>query len=420
MSTFEPWDTPGSAANGGGAPQGYPGNAGYPGHQGYPGYPGNAPGQWAGAGGGFQARRVERGRVLRIIGMVLFLLAAIANALDVFGPDETWKNPADWLLTVLFTMTCLLTAFMLVPAKTRGLGAGLALGQALAETARLINEVSPSSFDQFNLVEKLSFTGSYVLTALGGIVVAIALLLERGSTGRGTAMPLQVLLLGIPGTLLWTIGAVQADYAWTYEGAGSQSFACCAWSTSDGVGKASDVLIAVALLAIVLIAALVRRPGLAKGLLAGAAVLMLSEAIDEVMSVVAPNATAYGIGGGSGEDSISAQAKSGLWFALAGLVLLAIAFFIQRGGEGTTSQSAPYAAPTAGFAGPGTAAPGYPPSVPPSQPPSMAWGQSGLALSQPPPQPPLQQPQPPSPQFPPQPPSAQPPEYPPSSSGPPV
>lgn len=399
-------------------PPGYQGNAGQPGYQGYPGYPGhpgqgNAPGQWAGGGGGIQARRVERGRVLRIIGMVLFLLAALANALDVFGPDSSWKNPTDLLLTVLFTMACLLTAFMLVPVKTRGLGAGLAVGQALAETARLINEVSPGAFDQFNLVEKLSFTGSYVLTALGGIVVAIALLLERGSTPRVAAMPLQVLLLGIPGALLWTIGNLQADYAWTYAGVGSQSYACCSWSMSDGVVKTSDVLIALALVAIVLIAALVRRPGLAKGLLAGAVVLMLYEAVIMVISVVAPNASAYGIGGGSGEDSISAQAKPGLWLLLAGLALMAAAFFVQRGGEGTP-RFGPYAAPSAGYV-PGTA-PGYYP--PPQQ---AGWQQPAPW--------PSQQPQPPSPQYPPtqqaqpqQPPQQppQPPENPPSSSGPPA
>jgi hypothetical protein len=167
------------------------------------------------------------------------------------------------------------------------------------------------------------------------------------------------------------------------------------------------VLIAVVLVAIVLIAALVRRPGLAKGLLAGAVVLMLYEAVIMVISVVAPNASAYGIGGGSGEDSISAQAKPGLWLLLAGLALMAAAFFVQRGGEGTP-RFGPYVAPSAGYV-PGTA-PGYYP--PPQQ---AGWQQPAPWPAQ------QAQLQPPSPRYPsaqPQQQPQQPPENPPSSSGP--
>lgn len=215
------------------------------------------------------------------------------------------------LINVLLTMACLLTACMLVPAKTRGLGAGLALGQALAESARYINEVSPSGFDQFTLVQKLSFTGSYVLVALGGLIVALALLVERGSAGSsGTVvrMPLPVLALGIPGTVLWTVSGVTSDYVWTYPGASAQSFGCCSWSTSNGTEKAAEVMLAVAMLGVVLLAAFVIRPGLAKGLLVGVVVFQLSETIEFLVSIVAPNAAQYGIGGGGG---ISTSAKAG-------------------------------------------------------------------------------------------------------------
>jgi len=302
--------------------------------------------------------------------MVAFFLAALANALEEFGPDQAWKNPLDAFFTVLFTMACLLTACMLLPAKTRGLGAGLALGQALAESARFINEVTPSSFDQFNLVQKLSYTGSYVLTALGGVAVLIAVLIERGPNDRGIRMPVPVLALGIPAAVLWTIGALQADYAWTYAGE-SQSFPCCSWSTSNGIGKTSDVLVAVAMLAIVLLAAFVPRPGLAKGLLAGVVVTLLAETAANVISVLLPASVAYGIGGGSGQAAISAQAKSGLWFALAGLVLFVVAFFIQRGEGGR--QPVPYAGATAYGAG-------WNPQwqrQPPPQPPENPFSSSG-------------------------------------------
>ena len=339
MSTLEPGDTPGYGTVGG-APQGYPGYAGYPGYPAYPGY-GNvtAPGA-----SGVPVRRETRGRVWRIIAMVMFFLAALANALEEFGPDQAWKNPQDAFFTVLFTMACLLTACMLLPAKTRGLGAGLALGQALAESARFINEVTPSSFDQFNLVQKLSFTGSYILTALGGVAVLIALLIERGPTDRATRMPVPVLALGIPASVLWTIGTLQANYAWTFAGS-PQSSPCCSWSMSNGVGRTADVLVAVAMLAIVLLAAFVPRPGLAKGLLAGVVVTVLSETVANVMSVVLPTSVVYGIGGGNGQAAVTAQAQSGLWFSLVGLILFVVAFFIQRGEGGP--QAVPYAGATA-------------------------------------------------------------------------
>ena len=362
MSTFDAWGTSGSGTVGGGPPQGYPG---------YAGPYGQVPGQGARVA---PTRREQRGRTLRVIGMVLFFLAALANALDEFGPDLAWKNPVDGVVTVLYTMGCLLAAFMLVPAKTRGLGAGLALGQALAESARLINEVSPSGFDQFNLVEKLSFTGSYVLTALGGLVVAVALLVERGSTGRAVRMTLPVLALGIPGTVLWTVGAVQTDYVTSYGGTPPQSFGCCGWSTGNGTEKASDILLVVAMLAALLLAALVTRPGLAKGLLAGVLVLLVSEVVDYVISIAMPASATYGIGGGTGQFSVSAQARSGLWFALVGLVLFVVAFSIQRG-EGT---------------------PGPVPSMPPPPPypPQVGWPQPARPAPQTPsaPQPTFQPP----------------------------
>jgi hypothetical protein len=340
VSTRDPWDTSGYGPAGGGRPQGQPGSPGGPG---YPGY-GNAAGQWSGA---VPEARLARGRSLRIAAMVLFFLAALANALGVFGPDQAWKNPLDELYTVVLTLLCLLAACMLLPAKTCGLGAGLALAQALVESARFVNEVTPSGFDGFNLLLKLAFTGAYVLTALGGLAVVIALAIERGPSERGVRMPLPVLLLGIPGTVLCTLGLVRTQYVWTYEGTSPQSFPCCSWSASVGIEKTSYVLFAVAVLAIVLLAAFVAVPGLAKGLLAGIAVLALVEGVTNVVSVLLPDSAAYGFGGGDGQPAISAQAQSGLWIFLVGLVLFAIAFFIQRGGGAfqpvpATPQPPPY------------------------------------------------------------------------------
>jgi len=369
VSTLDPWDTSGHGTAGGGPPQGYP----------YPGYPGY-PGQWnvAGPQQGVPARRLARGRVLRIIGMVMFFLAALANALEEFGPDQAWRNPLDGFYTVLLTMACLLTAWMLLPAKTRGVGAGLALGQGLAETARYINEVNPSAFDQFNLLQKISYTGSYVVTALGGIAVLIALLIERGPTERGVRTPALVLALGIPGALLATVGTLQTNYVWTYAGASPQTFPCCSWSESDGVIKTADVLQFAAILAIVLLAAFVPRPGLAKGLLAGVLVVLLSETVANVISIVLPTSSAYGIGGGDGQPGISAQAGSGLWFGLAGLAAFIVVFFLQRGEGGP--RPVPQAGAPTGFV-PGTA-PGYYPS--PQPPPSAQPPENPLSSSGPP------------------------------------
>lgn len=392
MSAGNPWDAPGYGV--GGPPQqgqgygpvqgqGYgPGQVqgqGYGQPQVYGRHYATGPGPW-----GLPARPNDPGKGMRVTALVLFALAAIANALDLFGPQRAWANPIDELVTVIFVAGSLLTVFTLLPAKTRGFGAGLALGQALVESARYISEVRPSFFShEFTAVQKASFTGSYIVTALGGIAVLVALLQERRSAERGQRMPIPALVLGIPGAVLVFLSLVQPDSATAYSSQVQSYYTCCSWSMVDGYEQIAYVLTLVAVLAVVLYAALALRVGLAKGLLCGILVFTVAGACVDLLLVYAPTASAYGFGASADLGSVSAKAKPGLWFALAAAVVFVVAFFVQRSGR--AAQSGPYDAVGAG-AVPTTAATGF------LQPlPQQGWAQQAQPQQQQPQQ--YQQPQ---------------------------
>ena len=382
MSAGNPWDAPEYGA-GGPQQQGQPGygqaqgygqgqayGQGYGQASAYGQHYATGPGPW-----GIPARPNDPGKAMRVTALVLFALAALANALDLFGPDRAWANPGDELSTVVFVAVCLLTVFTLLPAKTRGFGAGLALSQALVESARYISEVRPSSMHYWNTVQKISYTGSYIVTALGGIAVLLAVLLELRSAERGRRMPIPVLALGIPGAVLVFFSLALNTSAWAYSSQPQSYYPCCSWSTVDGYEQTSYVLTVVALLGLVVYAALTLRIGLAKGLLCGISVFVIATAIFDVLDVVAPTAAAYGFGASASLGTISAQTKPGFWFALAAAAVFIVAFFVQRTGGG--AQPGPYDAVGAG-AVPSTA-PGYPQT---QAQPQQGWAQQPQQLQQ--------------------------------------
>jgi hypothetical protein len=341
-------------------------------------------------------RSVDPAKPLCVVGAILFALDAVLNVLGLFDPGSAWKDPVSDVVVVLLTAGCVLTAALLVPQRTRGFGIGLAIGQALTETGRFIYSVEPSAMSQWTLVEKFSNIGTFAVTALGGIAVAIALLRERRLAPRGERQLVPALVLGVPGAVLVLLGLLVSDYQWDYSGEDAFNFSCCGWSTGGAFDKASSVLTGVAMVACVLLVALVTRVGFAKGVLAGVGVFLLTEAAVDLISVAAANQAAYGFGG-SGQ-AVSGHPKAGLWFALAGLVLFLIAFFIHStGGAG---------APAGGFGGGGggaadavgpypTATPGYPqqagypaaqPGYPMQQPPQPGYGQQAWQQQPPVPQ----------------------------------
>lgn len=384
MSAGNPWDAPGYGASGP-PPQGQgqgqvygPGQVQGPGYGQPPAY-GQPPvyGQHYATGAGpwgLPARPNDPGKGMRVTALVLFALAAIADALDFFGPNRAWANPIDELVTVIFVAGSLVTVFTLLPPKTRGFGLGLGLGQALVESARYISEVRPSDLHEYTAIQKASFTGSYILTALGGIAILIALLQERRSAERGQRMLISALALGIPGAVLVFLSLVQPDSATAYSGQTQTYYPCCSWSMVDGYEQTSYVLTVVALLALVLFAALTLRVGLAKGLLCGILVFTVAEVAVELLLVFAPTASAFGFGASAGLGTVSAKAKPGLWFGLAATVAFAVAFFVQRSGR--EAQQGPYDAVGAG-AVPTTATMGFPQPLP-----QQGWPQQAQPLQQ--------------------------------------
>jgi len=374
MSAGNPWDAPGYGVGGPpqqaqGYGQGQVQGQGYGQPQVYGQHYATGPGPW-----GLPARPNDPGKGMRVTALVLFALAAVADALDFFGPERAWANPIDELVTVIFVAGSLLTVFTLLPPKTRGFGAGLALGQALVESARYISEVRLSDLHEYTAIQKASFTGSYILTALGGIAVLVALLQDRRSAERGQRMPIPALALGIPGAVLVFLSLVQPDSATAYSGQAQSYYTCCSWSEVDGYEQTSYVLTVVALLALVLFAALTLRVGLAKGLLCGILVFTVAGAVVELLLVFAPTASAFGFGASASLGTVSAKAKPGLWFALAATVVFAVAFFVQRSGRG--AQPGPYDAVGAGGV-PTTATAGFPQPLP-----QQGWAQHAQPLQQ--------------------------------------
>lgn len=391
MSAGNPWDAPGYGV--GGPPQQGPG-------LGYGQGQGQGPGQFQGQGygqphaygqhyatgpgpWGLPARPNDPGKAMRVTALVLFALAAIANALDLFGPERAWANPIDELVTVIFVAGSLVTVFTLLPPKTRGFGAGLALGQALVESARYISEVRPSDLHEYTALQKASFTGSYIVTALGGIAILVALLQERRSAEQGKRMPIPALALGIPGAVLVFLSMAQPASATAYSSQAQSYYTCCSWSMVDGYEQTSYVLTVVALLALVLYAALTLRVGLAKGLLCGILVFTVGEVVVDLLLVFAPTASAFGFGASASLGTVSAKAKPGLWFGLAATVVFAVAFFVQRSGRG--AQPGPYDTVGAG-AVPTTATAGFPQPLP-----QQGWAQQAQPLQQQIPQPQMPQ-----------------------------
>lgn len=338
MSAGGAWDTPSYGGGGGGVPpQGY--TAG--------------PGPW-----GLPARSGDPGRVLCVIGAVLFGLGAVFNLLGLFDPDSAWKNPVGDAAILVLVAGCVLTAALLVPQRTRGLGAGLAVGQALTETGRYVYSVRFSQFHYMNLAEKFSNVGSYLVIALGGILVAIAVLRERRLVTHGARQVVPALALGIPGALLGLLSLLVSRYEWSY-GDGF-SFPCCGWSTGGGFDKTSTVLTALALAACVLLAALATRDGFARGVLAGAAVLLVTESVIALIDTLAPMQAAYNFGGHG--EHITAHPKFGLWFLLAATALFVIATIVR--GTQRTAVMPSYAPqqpgyPQQGYGQPGYGQPGY-------------------------------------------------------------
>ena len=178
-----------------------------------PGYggPGYGPGGWGssaawGPGGwapGAPAGRgsADPGLVPRVIAVVVFGLDAIVNVFDLLRGDNVLRNPVDLVTTAVFVLAAAGTAAMLLPRRTRDFAAGAALAEALTESARFIFSIRPSEFDEFAWPAKVSNTGSYILTALGGIVVAVALIRERRVARPGIRKPIPPLALGIPGAV---------------------------------------------------------------------------------------------------------------------------------------------------------------------------------------------------------------------------
>lgn len=281
----------------------------------------------------------DPGRAPRIVAVVLFGLDAIANALGLFGADDAWKNPVDEISLAAFVAAAVLTAALLLPRRTRGFAAGFALAQVLTETARFIFSVRPSAFDEFNWAEKISNTGSYVITVPAGLVVAVAMLRERRGAVRAPREPIPTLALAVPGAVLAVLGLLIADYTWFYGGVPG-GYPCCSWSSGDGFLKASYLLTAVAFAACVLLALLISRPGFAKGIWAGAAAFQAISAIVVLINTIAPTQAVYGYQATTPSEQVTAHPQAGLWFTLVGLALFAIAFLVQDAGRPGSSSAA--------------------------------------------------------------------------------
>jgi hypothetical protein len=246
------------------------------------------------------------------------------------------------------------TAAMLLPRRTRDFAAGAALAQALTESARFLFSVRPSAFDEFTWAAKISNTGSYVITGLGGIVVAVAMIRERGVARHGGRRTVPVLALGIPGAVCVVLGLLLVDYTWFFGG-GSAPEPCCTWSASDGFTQISYVLTALALVACLLLSVLVARPGFAVGVLAGVAVFQATDAVVSLLEAVSPNASVYGFQGEtSNAESITSHPGAGLWLSIAGFVLFLIGCLVVQGGgqPGAASAGQPGGPYAAGFGPP--------------------------------------------------------------------
>jgi len=335
--------------------------------------------------GGPPAGSGDPAAALCVLASILFAVDAVLNLIGLFAPHSAWKNPIDDAAVLLLAAGCVLTAALLPSARTRGLGLGLAVAQALTETARYIYTLEPSTFDQENWTERISNIGTFAVTALAGIVAAIAILRERRSAPRDARQPVPALVLAVPGALLFVLGLLLSDYAWTLgEDSGSFSFSCCSWSGSGAVDKTSYALTGVALAVCVLLAVFGTRSGFVKGVLAGVSVFVLTEAAIKLITTFAPTQAEYGFGG-SGEP-ISGHPKVGLWLALAGTALFVIAFFLRNGG-GVRAANAVGAYPGA--------LPGYPQPQPHQGFGQQAWPQPTMPMPQQPPAqlPPQQYPQ---------------------------
>jgi hypothetical protein len=283
-------------------------------------------------GGGPPAGPGDPAGALCVLASILFAADAVLNLIGLFGPHSAWKNPVDDAAILMLAAGCVLTAALLPSARTRGVGLGLAVAQALTETARYIYTLEPSTFDRENWTERISNVGTFAVTALAGIIAAIAILRERSQAPRGERRPVPTLVLAAPGALLFLLGLLLSDYAWTFDDGGSDSFSfsCCSWSSGGAFDKTSYALTGVALATCVLLAVFVTRSGFAKGVLAGVSVFVLTEALIKLITTFAPAQAEYGFGGS--DQSISGHPKPGLWLALAGTVLFVIAFFLHDGG----------------------------------------------------------------------------------------
>jgi hypothetical protein len=309
----------------------------------------------------------DPGLALRVVAVVLFGLNALANVVGLFGRDSPWNNPVDEVSIAAFVLASVLTAALLLPWRTRDFAAGFALGQALTETARFISSVRPSYFSLYTWPDKIGNVGSYALTALAGIAVAAALVVERRRAVRGERHPIPTLALGIPAAVLAVLGMVVADYKWVFEG-DSSPYPCCSWSRSDGYIKTAYVLTAVAIVACLLLALLVSRPGFAKGVLGGVAVFQAIGTAIALIETVAATQSSFGYGRAAVAEQITGHPDAGLWFALASTVLFAIGFAVQGigrqavvpgvAGGGYTGPPAPYPQPL--YPQPGYPQPGYP------------------------------------------------------------
>jgi hypothetical protein len=320
-----------------------------------------------------------------VIAAVLFGLDAIANVFDLFRGDNALRNPVDLASTAIFVLAAAATAALLLPHRTGDFAAGAAIAQALTESARFLFSVRPSAFDASPWAAKVSNTGSYILTALAGIVVIVAMVRERRVAREGTGRPVATLALGFPAAVFVFLGLVLADYTWTYVGDPTPS-PCCAWSPSDGFTKTVYVLTAVALIACLLLAVLVTRPGFALGVLVGLAVFQAAETLVTLLLAVSPDASVYGWSGmTSSAEGITGHPESGLWFDIVGFVLLLACCFVEGAGSrradaavgqvGQGGQAGPFTAP------PYPGVPGYPqpqqsyphPSSQPYPQPGQPW-----------------------------------------------
>lgn len=342
------------------------------------GPPPGPPGGW-GFGAPAGLRIADPGRVPRVIAVVLFGLDAIANAFDLFRGDNVLSNPVDLVTTAVLVLAAAGTAAMLLPHRTRDFAAGAALAQALTESARFTYSVRPSVFDELTWVTKISNTGSYILTALGGIVVVVAMIRERRVATSGGRRPIPALALGVVGAVCAVLGLVVSDYTLLY--AGEQTpLPCCSWSSSDGFTQITYVLTAVALVACLLLVFLVTRPGFAVGVLAGVAAFQAVDAIAVLLTAVNPDASFYGFQGvTSNAEMITGHAQSGVWFGIASLVLFLICCFVPGGGRFAGAPGAPAGGwyPTGPTATPYQGVPGYPQpqQAYPPQPGGPGWQQ---------------------------------------------